>query len=294
MNNPVNILSLFGGHECGRIALDELGVKVNSYLSSEINPFAVKVVSENYPDVVHLGDITKWKEWDVDFGSIDLLIGGSPCQDVSFAGSGKGLIEGTRSSLLYCFIEIMNHIKSLNPKLKVMLENVTMSKSNEREFTRVMECEPILLKSELIAPVVRNRLYWSNLEIEPLVKVDIDFGDIREWGVDKDRGMYYSEAAFNWLSNHAKRKGKDFKVYTNSGKFQMLEATMHKKYSSQRFFGVLDVHGIRYPTVVECCRMHGVKDDYFKSVSDTQAYQMLGNGWEVRTVKHILKGMLND
>jgi site-specific DNA-cytosine methylase len=74
----------------------------------------------------------------------------------------------------------------------------------------------------------------------------------------------------------------------------MLEASMHKKYSSQRFYGVIDNHGVRYPTVKECCRMHFIPDNYFKSVSDTQAYQMLGNGWEVRTIIHIFKCMFKD
>jgi DNA (cytosine-5)-methyltransferase 3A len=187
----MNVLSLFGGMECGRIAIDIVGVKFNKYYSAEINPFAVKAVNDNYPDTIHLGDITKWRDWDIDWSSIGLLIGGSPCQDVSFAGKGAGLSEGTRSSLLYVFIEIMEHVKSVNNNVKIMLENVNMSEANKSEFSRVMGINPVYIKSELIAPVVRNRLYWVNCFVSPLEQVNIDFGDIREWGVSESDGMYY-------------------------------------------------------------------------------------------------------
>jgi len=283
----MNILSLFDGMSCGRIAAERAGLKVDKYYASEVDKYAIQVSKANWPDIEHLGDVQNWREWDIDWSLIDLLIGGSPCQDVSFAGKGAGLEEGTRSSLLFTFIEIMNHIKSKNPYVLVMLENVTMRDTHKNQFTELMGCEPILIRSEDHTPVVRNRLYWCNFHVNQPDKKDIDFGDIREWGVPKSQAMYYSEKAFNWLTNHAKRKGKDFKIYTQSGKFQMLEASMHKKYSSQRFFGILDSHGIRYPTITECERLHGVDDGYCSSVSPTQAYQMLGNGWQVDTITHI-------
>lgn len=283
----MNVLSLFDGMSCGRIALDRAGIKVGKYYASEIDKYATKVSEANYPDIIRLGDVTKWQEWDIDWSSIDLLIGGSPCQDVSFAGKGAGLSEGTRSSLLYCFVEIMNHIRNVNSEILVMLENVTMSKENEIEFNRVMECEPLLIKSQVHTAVDRVRNYWCNFPVSIPECIDIEFGDVRDWGVSKEDGMYYSEKAFNWICNHARRKGKNFKVYTHSGKFQMLEASMYKKYSSQRFFGVVDHFGIRYPTVSECEKLHGVPVGYCSSASDTQAYQMLGNGWQVDTVTHI-------
>jgi len=77
----MNILSLFDGISGARIALDKLGIPVTNYYASEIDKFAIKVSKENYPDIIHLGDIK-----DIDASQlphIDLLIGGSPCQDLS-------------------------------------------------------------------------------------------------------------------------------------------------------------------------------------------------------------------
>ena len=75
----MNVLSLFDGLSCGQIALKELGVKVDKYYASEIDKHAIKQTMLNFPDTIQLGDVTKWKEWDIDWSSIDLVIGGSPC-----------------------------------------------------------------------------------------------------------------------------------------------------------------------------------------------------------------------
>ena len=87
------VLSLFDGMSCGQIALNQLGIKVDKYYASEIDKWAIQVTQANYPDTVQLGDITKWREWDIDWASIDLVYGGSPCQGFSFAG--KQLADGT-------------------------------------------------------------------------------------------------------------------------------------------------------------------------------------------------------
>ena len=79
----MNVLSLFDGMSCGQIALERVGVKVDKYHASEIKPHAIQVTQENYPDTIQLGDINNWKQWNIDWSAIDLVIGGSPCQDLS-------------------------------------------------------------------------------------------------------------------------------------------------------------------------------------------------------------------
>ena len=74
---------------------------------------------------------------------------------------------------------------------------------------------------------------------------------------------------------------------------QMLEASMYKKYSSQRFFGIEDTHGLRYITVTECERCMNVPDGYTDCCSNTQRYKQLGNGWEVNTITHIFRTLKN-
>ena len=82
----MNILSLFDGMSCGQQALERAGVEVTNYFASEIDKYAIKITQKNYPNTVQLGDIEQWREWEIDWASIDLILAGSPCQGFSFAG----------------------------------------------------------------------------------------------------------------------------------------------------------------------------------------------------------------
>lgn len=123
----MNVLSLFDGMSCGQIALNRIGIKPTKYYASELDKYAIKVTQANYPDTMQLGDVTKWREWDIDWSSIDLLIGGSPCQGFSFAGK-QLAFDDPRSKLFFVYVDILNHIKSVNPSVKFLLENVKMKK----------------------------------------------------------------------------------------------------------------------------------------------------------------------
>lgn len=76
---PINVLSLFDGISCGKIALEKIGIPINKYYASEVENNAIKISKKNYPDIIQLGDVTNWRKWNIDWNSIDLLIGGSPC-----------------------------------------------------------------------------------------------------------------------------------------------------------------------------------------------------------------------
>lgn len=106
----LNVLSLFNGMNTGRQALENLGFNVNKYYSSEIKPYAIELTQFHFPDTIQVGDILNWRNWDIDWKSIDLVLSGSPCQDLSAAGKRKG-INGEKSSLFFVFVEILNHIK---------------------------------------------------------------------------------------------------------------------------------------------------------------------------------------
>ena len=229
----MNILSLFDGMRCGWFCLESAGIEVNNYYASEINQYAIDVADKNYPDAINLGDVTKWREWDIDWASIDLIMAGFPCQAWSISGSQEGL-EDPRGALALVLMEIWEHVRSVNPAHKFFFENVFMKPKHETFLNDLFGVEPQKIESNLIAPVDRKRNYWTNIDIKPIEKQSISFGDVREWNVADN--FYYSERAFNWLCNHAKRKGKDLKLFTTKGKMQMLEASMFKNYSSQRFF----------------------------------------------------------
>lgn len=125
--NGITVLSLFDGISCGMIALERACIKVDKYYASEIEFNAIAVSKRNYPNIIQLGDVTKWRDWDIDWSKIDLLIGGSPCQ--GFSSSGKELnFKDPRSKLFFEYNDILNHIKSINPEVKFLLENVKMKK----------------------------------------------------------------------------------------------------------------------------------------------------------------------
>lgn len=174
----MKVLSLFGGIECGLVALKRLGIVPEEYYSSEIDPYAIKITTANHPEVVHIGSITdvkyrlgelKWIGGEAKT-QIDLMIGGSPCQDLSIAkANGKGL-NWEKSGL---FFEYMRLLTEIRPRY-FLLENVaSMKKADRDEITRIIGVEPIMINSALVSAQNRKRLYWTNI---PGVKLPEDRG----------------------------------------------------------------------------------------------------------------------
>ena len=157
----MNVLSLFDGMSCGQIALDRLGVNVDNYYASEVDKYAIKVTQANYPDTIQLGDVEDWWTWNIDWSSIDLLIGGSPCQGFSFAGK-QLAFDDPRSKLFFVYVDILDQIRRHNPDVKFLLENVRM----KREFLDVISdylgVEPVFINSALVSAQNRQRYYWAN------------------------------------------------------------------------------------------------------------------------------------
>lgn len=146
---------------CGRVALERANIQVDKYYASEIDKFATQVSDKNYPDIIRMGDVTRWREWDMDWGGIELLLAGSPCQGFSFAGK-QLAFDDPRSKLFFVFVDILEHIKSLNPNVKFLLENVKMKKEFEKVITETLGVEPTMINSALVSAQNRKRLYWAN------------------------------------------------------------------------------------------------------------------------------------
>lgn len=159
----MNVVSLFNGMNTGRQALENVGIKVDKYYSSEIKPYAIELTQHHFSDTIQVGDVTKWKEWDIDWKSIDLILSGSPCQDLSAAGKRAG-INGKKSSLFFVFVEILEHIKALNPKILFLQENVgSASKMDVGIMSRALGVYPVRINSKLVTAQLRDRYYWSNI-----------------------------------------------------------------------------------------------------------------------------------
>lgn len=159
----MKVLSLFDGMSCGQIALRELGVPIERYYASEIDKHAIQQTQLNFPDTIQLGDVEKWREWDIEWSEIDLLLAGSPCQGFSLAGKMLGH-DDPRSRLYWVFLDILHHVQKLNPNAKYLLENVRMRPSDELRINESLGIRPVVINSALVSAQNRVRLYWSNIQ----------------------------------------------------------------------------------------------------------------------------------
>ena len=197
MKSEINVLSLFNGMSTGHTALDNLGIKVDKYYSSEIKKAAIELTQHHYPETIQLGDVTKWREWDIDWQSIDLL----PCQDLSIAGNRAGL-KGNRSSLFFVFTDILEHIRKVNPKVLFLQENVgSAPKSDVGIMSRALGVYPVRINSNLVTAQLRDRYYWSNIR----TKEDGMFGDlVTDIPQPKDRKIMFKDIIEDGFSNKNK------------------------------------------------------------------------------------------
>lgn len=182
----MKVLSLFDGMSCGQIALKQLGIIPEVYYASEIDKHAIKQTQLNFPDTIQLGDVTKWKKWDIDWKSIDLVLAGSPCQGFSFAGK-QLAFDDPRSKLFFVFIDILNHIRSLNPDVLFLLENVNMKKAHMRIISEYCGVFPVNINSNLVSAQNRDRWYWTNIRTKQVGLFGEVYTDIPQ---PEDKGIF--------------------------------------------------------------------------------------------------------
>jgi site-specific DNA-cytosine methylase len=321
-----NVLSLFDGMSCGQLALEKAGVTFNEYYASEIDPWAIQVAKNNFPDTVHLGDVTELESRY--FTDVDLLIGGTPCQSFSNAGDGTGF-DGS-SKLFWEYVRLLKEIK---PKY-FLLENVVMRQEWQDIISEAVGVQPIAINSKLLSAQNRPRLYWTNIpNIEQPEDLGLTLSDILE---DEVEDKYYlSDKAIDYMSRLRNGKPRwEYHKNPTDGKAACLTANMYKgvpygvlKLDSCDQVATLDMKasdsikrvygrngkapclttmggGHREPKVfdsdrmiarkltpLECERLQTLPDDYTKGVSNTQRYKMIGNGWTADVIAHIFKNI---
>ena len=290
----MNVLSLFDGMSCGRIALDNIGAVVDKYLASEIDESAIKISSQNWDDVTQLGDVTKWESWDIDWSEIDLLIAGSPCQGFSFAGK-QLAFEDPRSALFFKFVDIRNHIneqRKLKGKceVKFLLENVKMKKESLNVISQHLGVEPIFINSDLVSAQSRKRFYWCNWDVKMPEDSGITLTSILDDG-------YWATREKSYCIDANYGKGTNFRRYFYCGSRQLVlepgyvPTAMSKGTANE----VMKSDGNRWRklSVSECERLQTVPCGYVDNVEIPTAYKYkaLGNGWTVDVISHILRQM---
>ena len=311
----MNVLSLFDGMSCGQIALNKAGVKYDTYFASEVDKYAIKVAQANYPDTVQIGDVTQVDHTRLPFGGIDLLMGGSPCQGFSFAGKQLNF-DDPRSKLFFEFVRLKDQLK---PKYFLM-ENVLMKQESQDIISEYLGVKPVMINSSLFSAQNRKRLYWTNIPFDTMPTADkgIVLQDILEDGIaneamtNQDGKAHCITARYNgavwWNSIQRKQrtmvqvgeadniKGFDSikRIYSPNGKAPTL-TTMQGGHREPKVAIDLQSNGMQWRklTPVECERLQTVPDNYTNHVSNSQRYKMLGNGWTVDVIAHIMKGIKN-
>lgn len=282
------VLSLFDGMSCGQVALERAGLLHDGYYAAEIDEHAVSVTQRNYPWTVQLGDVTTWREWDVDWSDVGLVMGGSPCQGFSSAGA-QLAFDDPRSVLFFEFVDVLGFVQLHNPDVKFLLENVKMASAHERVISSFLGVDPVLINSAVVSAQMRARNYWANWSFPAPSDVGAVLDDVLD-------GEYWStrDKAYCIDANYA--KGTNFKRYFFRGSRQLVLETGYDPREGMRECDANEImhrDGNRWRklTPVECERLQTVPEGYTSGVPDRERYKMLGNGWTVDVVAHVLRYM---
>ncbi len=287
----MKVLSLFDGISCGQLALQKSGIEVEEYLSSEINEDSIKVAKKNFPNTIHVGDVRNLDLSRVK--DIDLLIGGSPCQDLSNAkNNGEGL-EGEKSRLFYEFVRILKESK---PKY-FLLENVKMKKEWQDIISNILGVQPIVINSNLVSAQNRIRLYWTNIPInnqpqdKNILIRDIIFDDSYKNFTDEriEKTKVSTKNYIRWdLSGKGYGSQQD-RAYYKNGKI----CTLPQANPSNKLNIVLGEGKYRRMHPIEAERCQNLPDNYTGGLglTDSKRLSIIGDGWTVDVIAHIFKGL---
>lgn len=301
---------------CGQLAFERAGIKVNKYFASEIADSSIKVAQKNYPNTIQLGNVLDIKGNNIE-DKIDVLIGGSPCQSFSFAGKQEGMATDENIEVVsldqylelkdsgfifkgqsYLFWEYVRILKEIRPKY-FLLENVKMAKKWEIIITEALGVEPIKIDSGLVSAQTRERLYWTNIPniIQPEDK-EIVIDDILEKNIEH---KYLPKTRQEYTNYNIEKVDKSIHKSTpiqlgSSKQFRCSVRSNGKAFTIRKTEcnGIIDDnYDIRKYTPIEVERLQTVPDNYTlcDGVSNTRRYEMLGDGWTIDVIAHILSYM---
>lgn len=285
----LKVLSLFDGCAMAYNAISKSKFRGTPvmYYASEIDKYASKVADARVPFYRNMGDVRLVSGYQ--FDQFDLLIGGSPCTNLSSAGNGKGL-EGEASSLFWEYVRIKNE-----GRFKYfLLENVASMKNADRDrMSEAMGCQPIRINSNLFSAQNRDRYYWTNIPVDisqlPEFNANVLMDVIIGYADPNDNAIKYflSEKAMAYME----RKG-----LNNKSRYEFMPNRLDSKSSpitANCWKGVpyLVVKELgRRLTPYECERLQTLPTGWtdVEGVSESQRYKQIGNGFTVSVITWIL------
>lgn len=279
-NKGINVLSLFDGMSCGQIALERAGIKVNQYFASEIKKHAIQCTKDNFPNTKHIGDVTKVKGQDLP--KIDLLIGGSPCQDFSRANSVRDGLKGMKSMLFYEYIRLLEETKPTY----YLLENVIMDDLGYNTISDLLGTEPVRLNGARVSGALRDRLFWTNIGPE-----SFDLFGNRKCAIPQpgDKKIMLNDVLEYGYSD----KQKHTCLNTSCGRDANQRYMLHR-YATTGMTTIIYIDetmdiskGVRYCTQTELERLHNIPEGYTRNLNKAQAGNLIGDGWTVDVIAHI-------
>ena len=313
----INVLSLCDGMACARIALDYCDIPTDNYFAAEIKPHAIQCATENWPDIVEIGDVkqisysdgilyTPLKNYKIDF---DLVCFGFPCQSLSVlmpTNMRIGLKDLQRSGLFY---ECFRILKEVNPKYWFIENVASMKKEDIKILNEYLECEPIKIDSQIIAPAMRKRLYWTNIPLTPLKNNGVTLQSILIKGYterEKARALIANSGSmiFAHTPSLFRRyyKGhfgtvifQDKDNYNNCvqmfQKYKDLSAAEYKEKTKQDINFIKECNKIRLLTQEELEACMTVPIKYTKMLDYHKAANLLGDGWTVDVITHFFENI---
>ena len=294
------ILSLFDGISCGRLALGRANIPVTKYFASEIKSSAIKVTQHHYPDTIQIGDVEKVKyingvlytengEFET---KIDMLIGGSPCQDFSpikwMNHESLGL-EGDKSKLFYEYLRIL---KEINPRY-FFLENVKMIEENEKLLNEFLGIKGIYINSNLVSYQNRPRLYWTNIpNVKPPPDRHISFQIYKSSDHDYCKQFKLKRTPYRekmWNNGTGKNQ---LRLGCSNITYAHKVNTITRKQDRNPNSGLIEFEDFcRYLTREEIEKAQTLPSGYTNMLSYGQMQDVCGDCWTVEVIAWIFKNL---
>lgn len=299
----IKVLSLFDGISCARVALDLLGYKKVVYFASEIDEYAISISKKNYPDIFQLGSVVglgydsgqflrDGNTLGVDYmEDIDLLVGGSPCQDLSIAKRGRDGLAGKRSGLFWEYVRILKEVK---PRYFVLENVASMPAEAKRIITETLGVESVMIDAALVSPQNRKRLFWANIPLKQPEDRGIVLKDIIDLNAERKfrdvANPIKTKNGIRWDTSGKGYFSQQDRAYSITGKFPTIPTAR----TNTKINFLFEDGRIGVMNWDEVEKLQSLPVDYTDLGSGNRVEKrggVIGNAFNIEVIKHVLKNL---